>query len=128
MGTGGRLYLDVNRDPATVHETQEKEKMKKYLEPSLVQRRHVSPFVASTDGLLGKESKVVLPILSLLLATKWDTTYSEVSGFVNARNSVAIVRATSSKKKLYSILKVADERANHQMKHPQHYMSIFLDA
>jgi hypothetical protein len=52
--------------------------------------------VVSTDGLfLGKEAKNLLKKLSSsLLAENWEKTYSEVCGYVNARMSIAVVRAT----------------------------------
>jgi hypothetical protein len=71
-----------------------REKKKKYLEPCLKQRRHFSPFVVSTDGLFGKEAKIVLKSLALMLTEKWGKPYSEVCGYVNAGMSIAIVRAT----------------------------------
>jgi hypothetical protein len=51
-------------------------------------------FVVSTDGLLGKEAKILLKKLSARLAEKWEKSYSEVCGYVNARMSIAMVRAT----------------------------------
>jgi hypothetical protein len=69
----------------------EKEKKKKYLEACLEQRRHFTPFVVSTDGLLGKEAKTLLKKILALLAKKWEKLYSEVCGYVNARMSIAIV-------------------------------------
>ena len=66
----------------------------KYLKPCLEQRRHFTPFVVSTDGLIGKEAKLPLKKLSALLAVKWGKPYSEVCGYVNARMSIAIVRAS----------------------------------
>ena len=85
-----------SKDPHKVlaaHE--EREKKKKYLRACLEQRRHFSPFVVSTDGLLlGKEAKILLKkLVSLRLAEKWEKPYSEVCGFVNARISIAFVRA-----------------------------------
>jgi hypothetical protein len=48
----------LSKDPAKVLETHEKEKKRKYLKPCLEQqRRHFTPFVVSTDGLIGKEAK-----------------------------------------------------------------------
>jgi hypothetical protein len=38
----------------------EREKKKKHLEPCLEQRRYLSPFVVSTNGLLGKEEAKTL--------------------------------------------------------------------
>jgi predicted transcriptional regulator len=85
---------NISKDPAKVLEAHEKEKKKKYLEACLEQRRTFTPFVVSTDGLIGKEAKTLLKMLSTLLAEKWGKSYSEVCGYVNARMSIAIVRAT----------------------------------
>jgi hypothetical protein len=71
---------NVTRYPDKVLEAHEKEKMKKYLKPCLDQRRHFSPFVVSTDGLLGKEAKTFLKKLSCVLSEKWGKSYSEVCG------------------------------------------------
>jgi hypothetical protein len=85
---------NLTRDPAKVLEVHEKEKKNKYLKACLEQRRDFTPFVVSTDGLIGKEAKTSLKKLSSLLAEKWGKSYSEVCGYVNARMSIAIVRAT----------------------------------
>lgn len=82
------------KDPMKVLENHEREKKKKYLGPCLEQRRHFTPFVVSTDGLVGREASSLLRKLSSLLAEKSGKSYSEVRGFVNARMSIAIVRAT----------------------------------
>jgi hypothetical protein len=68
-----------SKDPLKVLEAHEREKKKKYLEACLEQRRHFSPFVASTDGLLGKESRTLLKKLSALLAEKWEKPSSQCS-------------------------------------------------
>jgi hypothetical protein len=47
----------------------------------LEQRRHYTPFVVSTDGLLGKEAKTLLKHLSALLSENWEKPYSEVCGY-----------------------------------------------
>jgi hypothetical protein len=83
-----------SKDPKKVLEQHEKEKKKKYLQACLAQRRHFTPFVVSTDGLIGKEAKTLLKKLSSKLAVKWGEPYSKVCGYVNARMSIAIVRAT----------------------------------
>jgi hypothetical protein len=84
----------LSTDPAKVLVKQERDKKGKYLKPCLEQRRHFTPFVVSTDGLIGKEAKTFLKKLSSLLADKWEKPYSVVCGFVNAQVSIAIVRAT----------------------------------
>ena len=84
----------ISRDPLAILAQHEKAKKKKYLQPCLAQRRHFSPFVASCDGLLGKEADRLLKRLSLRIAEKSGKTYSRVCGIVRARLSIAIVRAT----------------------------------
>jgi hypothetical protein len=84
----------ISRDPAKVLEAHEKEKKRKHLAKCLEQRTHFTPFVVSTDGLIGKEAKTMLKKLSSLLAEKWEKPYSVVCGYVNAQVSIAIVRAT----------------------------------
>jgi hypothetical protein len=66
---------------------------KKYLEACLEQCRNFSPFVVSSDGLLGKESHTLLNKRSALLE-RWEKPYSEICGYVNAPMSIAMVRAT----------------------------------
>jgi hypothetical protein len=48
----------------------------------------------STDALLGREAAELLKRLSLRLTEKWEQPYTVVRGFMNARMSIAIVRAT----------------------------------
>ncbi len=83
-----------SKDPLKVLANHEREKKRKYLQPCLHQRRHFTPFVVSTDGLIGSEGKALLQKLSALMADKTGKSYAEVSGFINARMSIAIVRAT----------------------------------
>eukprot|EP00978_Attheya_sp_CCMP212_P033229 scaffold133220_cov26-Attheya_sp.AAC.1 len=74
---------------------QEQEKKRKYpLAPCLAQRRHITPFVSSTDGLIGKEGQTFTKRLAGLLLDKWRRPYSQVCGYVNARLSIALIRAT----------------------------------
>ncbi len=83
-----------SKDPMKVLESHEREKKKKYLGPCLEQRRHFTPFVVSSDGLIGKEANSLLKMLSSKLAEKSGKPYSQVCGYVKARMSIAIVRAT----------------------------------
>jgi hypothetical protein len=82
------------RDPDKILESGEKLKKKKYLEACLEQRRHFTPFVCSVDGLLGREAKTFAKRLAAKLAKKWQRSYSQTCGYVNARLSIAIIRAT----------------------------------
>ena len=77
-------------------ERQEKEKKKKYLQPCLERRRHFTPFVATTDGLMGKEAQKFTSRLAALLAEKWRNPYSQViMAYLRRRLSIAILRGTS---------------------------------
>jgi hypothetical protein len=57
---------NLSKDPAKVLEAHEKEKKRKYVKPCLEQRHHFTPFVVSTDGLIGKQAKTLLKKLSSL--------------------------------------------------------------
>jgi hypothetical protein len=69
MSTDAKSYR--HRDPDKVIATQEREKKRKYLGPCLEQRRHFTPFVCSTDGLLGQEASTFAKRLAVKLANKW---------------------------------------------------------
>jgi hypothetical protein len=83
-----------SHDPHKVLAQQEREKKNKYLDACLEQRRHFTPFVVPTNGLVGREAAELLKRLSLRLSEKWERPYSVVRGFVNARMSITIVRAS----------------------------------
>ena len=73
---------------------QERVKKKHYQELCFEQRRHFAPYVCCTSGLLGKEAKAFNKRIATLLAKKWHTAYSVTCGYVYARISIAILRAT----------------------------------
>ena len=89
-------YLEANsRRNSTVEkilEKQEKEKKKKYLQPCLERRRHFTPFVTTTDRLMGKEAQKFLARLATRLAEKWRNPYSQVMAYLRGRLSIAILR------------------------------------
>jgi hypothetical protein len=89
--TGVDAKSNLSKHPDKVLIAHKKEKKKKYLEACLEQRRHFTPFIVSTNGLLGKETKTLLKKILALLAEKWEKLYSEVCGYVSARMSIAIV-------------------------------------
>jgi hypothetical protein len=94
---GTDVIVDVrvtDTDAKSYLATQEREKKKKCLQSCLEQRKHFTPFVVSTDGLIGREAGELLKRLSLWLADKWERPYLVVRGFVSARMSIGIVRAT----------------------------------
>lgn len=85
----------LGREAENIILTQEKEKRDKYESACSDQRRDFSPFVVTTDGLLGPAAKEIVRKLAQILARKWDSQYSVVCSFVRARISVAIARATN---------------------------------
>jgi hypothetical protein len=82
------------KDPSKVLEAVEHLKKKKYLQPCLDQRHHFIPFIVSVDGLIRKEAKMVLKVLAARTSTKSGKMYSNVMGYMRARLSIAIIRAT----------------------------------
>ena len=48
----------------------------------------------SVDGLMGNEADVFLKRLGDVVSVKWERSYSEVMGWVRARLSFAILRAS----------------------------------
>jgi hypothetical protein len=82
------------KDPIKVLEASERLKKNKLLQPCLNQRRQCTPFIVSVDGLIGKETKMVLKVLAEITATKAVKMYSNGMGYMRARMSLAIVRAT----------------------------------
>ena len=65
-----------------------------YLKECLEQHRHLSPFVASVEVLLGVEATSTLKMLDSRLATKWKQPYLKTCGYVKSRISITLVRAT----------------------------------
>ena len=72
----------------------EREKKKKYLSSCTEQRRHFTPFVVTTDGVLGREADHFIRHIAKKLSTKWERPYSIVCGYLRMRMSIAIARAT----------------------------------
>ena len=80
--------------PEQVIAAQERGKKSQYAARCFENRRHFAPYVCCVSGLLGKEAKAYNKRIAALLAQKWNTPYSVTCGYVNARMSVAILRAT----------------------------------
>ena len=72
----------------------ERTKKKMYLEACLQQRRHLYPFVASINGMLGEESTATLKRIASLLATKWRQPYLRTCIYVNSGFVITLVQAT----------------------------------
>jgi hypothetical protein len=72
----------------------EKEKKRKYKTACEESRSAFTPFVTSTDGVLGNEAKYFIKQLAERLAGKWQRSYSTVVSWTRVRLSFAILRAT----------------------------------
>ena len=83
------------KDAMKVIGQMERKKRKKYGEGCSDQRRHFTPFVTSTDGMVGSAGQETMKQIAGFLAQKWRKPYSQVCGFVRGRISVAISRATN---------------------------------
>ena len=81
------------KDPETVLRGKESGKKKHYLKACLQQRRHFAPFVASTDGLLGREARNLLKAIGRKLSDKWQQPLSTVISYISARISISLARA-----------------------------------
>ena len=73
----------------------EEEKKKKYSEAAALHRASFTPLVVSVDGVLGREANFIVKHLAEKLAHKWEKFNSEVLGWMRARLSFAILRATN---------------------------------
>ena len=71
------------------------EAKKKYSEAAALRRASFTPFVVSVDGVLGREANFCIKYLAQKLAHKWEKSNSEVLGWMRARLSFAILRATN---------------------------------
>ena len=83
-----------HKPPDKILREHEKNKKKKYLEACKKNRRNFTPFIISTDGLLGKETDLLLRKVALQLTAKWHLPYSQVINYVRTRIAIAITRAT----------------------------------
>ena len=82
------------KDPEKCLHEAERGKKKMYLEACLQQCWHLSPFVASVEGLLGVEATATLKSIASRLATKWKQSYSKTRGYVKSRITINLVHAT----------------------------------
>ena len=81
--------------PERILEKREAAKRAKYNQVCKDQRRHFTPLVYSVDGLVAAEAQRAAKRLGRLLSLKWGRVHSDCCGYVTARLSIALVRATS---------------------------------
>ena len=86
--------LKLDAAMATIR-TYEKAKESKHKKACETTRRDFIPFIVSIDGCLGNAAEIFLKRISRKLAEKWQRAYSQVVGFIKARISIAILRASS---------------------------------
>jgi hypothetical protein len=72
----------------------ENEKKRKYKTACEESRSAFTPFITSTDGVLGNEAQFFIKHLAERLAGKWQRSYSAVMSWTRVRLSFAILRAT----------------------------------
>lgn len=81
-------------EPSKCLHNQERDKKRRYLKACHAQRRDFSPFVISTEGLLGKEARAILKRIASQLSIRWDRPYSVIMNFVKTRLAFAITKAS----------------------------------
>ena len=89
-------YSNANMRTEKMMKTHSEEKLKKYKAECDKQGLYFIPFIATTDGTLGEDAERVVTMLGARLADKWRKTRGEVMGWIRARISLAIVRASSA--------------------------------
>jgi hypothetical protein len=82
------------RSPQAALRSREAAKKNKYSRACSHYRRDFIPFVASADGLLGREADAFIRRLASQLSTKWERPYPPVCGYVRARIALSLVRAS----------------------------------
>ena len=84
----------LRKKPKDILAQQEEEKKRKYGKKCSEQRKNFTPFVFLIDGQMGEEAKSFVKRLSHMLSDKWQKPYSQIRGYVNAKISIACLRAT----------------------------------
>ena len=88
------MINDGNKYIAILSSAEEAKKMK-YSEEAALRQASFTPFVVPVDGILGREASFSIKHLAQKLAHKWEKSNSEVLGWMRARLSFAILRATN---------------------------------
>ena len=82
-----------SQSPRSVLSSAESEK-KKYLKACHDRRAGFTPLCVSVDGMLSAETEFFLKRISDYLAVKWERPFGVIMGWIRARLSFAILRAT----------------------------------
>ena len=85
----------MHRTTVAVLSTAEQEKKRKYNGAAEARQASFTPFVVSTDGMLGREANFLLKRLTQRISMKWDKPLGQITGWLRTRLSFAILRATN---------------------------------
>ena len=84
----------LSRSVASILTLAEEEKKRKYVTAVESRRASFSPFVVTVDGALRPEAVLFLRRLAEKLSSRWEESYGGVLGWIKARLSFAVIRAT----------------------------------
>ena len=90
---GANQLSHESRASEAVIKSVEINKKRKCLGLCLEQRRHFTPFVASCEGMMGKEAGAFVHRLAQRLSKKWHRPHSRTVGFIRLRFAISLVRA-----------------------------------
>ena len=85
----------IHRNTVAVLCSAEEEKKRKYNSAAEACRASFTPFVVSTDGMLGREANFLLKRLAQSISIKWEKPLGQTTGWLRAKLSFAILRATN---------------------------------
>ena len=80
---------------ASIFDSARVEKKTKYSKAAEDRRASFTPFLSTCEAIFDHEAIVYLKKLSNLLSSKWDTSYSQVHGWLKARLQICILRSVS---------------------------------
>ena len=85
----------IHRNTVAVLSSAEEEKKRKYNSAAETRRASFTPFVVSTDGMLGREANFLLKRLAQSISIKWEKPLGQTTGWLHEKLSFAILRATN---------------------------------
>ena len=86
----------IHRNTVAVLSSAEEEKKRKYNSAAEARRAYFTPFVVSTDGMLGREANFLLKRLAQSISIQWEKPLGQTTGWLRAKLSFAILRANKS--------------------------------
>ena len=69
----------------------QQKKRRKYNSAAEARRPSFTPFVVSTDGMLGREANFLLKRLAQSISIKWDKPLGQTTGWLRTKLSFAIL-------------------------------------